>query len=90
MLEDKRKQAEDAAIENISRVYTNFSEEFASKIGNLDDEPKRDRIFLLEEMLRNTQREMNESLLKYTQELIESIDEKELIERKKASTQPKE
>ena len=85
MLEDKRAQAMTTAQDAMDQICRDFGKEFGEKVGNIDGETERDRIFILEDMLRDTQRRMNGSLLEYTKGLIESIDEKELIERKKGS-----
>lgn len=87
MQEDKRRCAVDNVIDAQERICRDFNEKFGDKIGNIDTEPERERIFILEEMLQNAQKLTNESFLRYTQELIESIDEQELIERKKANMQ---
>ena len=90
MIEEKRDQAVANAMDAFSKICTDFDEEFSSQIGDLDKEPERDRIFILEDIIRKSQQKSSESLLNYTQELIESIDEEELIRRKKGNMKERE
>ena len=90
MIEEKRDQAVANAMDTFSKICTDFDEEFSSQIGDLDKEPERDRIFILEDIIRKSQQKSSESLLNYTQELIESIDEEELIRRKKGNMKERE
>ena len=90
MIEEKRDQAVANAMDAFSKICTDFDEEFSSQIGDLDKEPERDRIFILEDIIRRSQQKSSESLLNYTQELIESIDEEELIRRKKGNMKERE
>ena len=87
MQEDKRRRAVGNVIDTQEWICRDFNDIFGEKIGDIDNEPERERIFILEEMLQNAQKLTNESFLRYTQELIESINEQELIERKKANMQ---
>jgi len=89
VLEDERQRAEEHAVDGMTQVLKDFNREFGEKIGDLDSDPGQERIFLLEDMLQDAQRQTNSLLLEYTQGLIESIDEKELIRRKKANMKAK-
>ena len=90
MLEGQRKQAVEEAKDSLDKICDDFNSEFGEKIGNIDADAPTDRIFLLEEMFAKAQGEISTTMLKYAQQLIEAIDEKELIERKKGNSQQKE
>ena len=90
MNEEIHEQAVSEAMEAFCCVCKDFDENFVNKIGNIDTEPERERIFLLEEMLRNAHKQFNGSLLDFVSALIGSIDERALIERKKENLKRRE
>ena len=79
-------EATDAASEKFDNILVKLRNAFASEIGDLDATPERERICLLEDMLHQARVATDAAFLDYASKMIESIDEDELIERKKANT----
>ena len=87
MDEEKRKDACTNAKKAFGDICDDYDCKFAERIGNIDAEPERERIFILEEIMGEAMSASNTAWLEYNRGLIQAIDEKELIRRKKANMQ---
>ena len=83
MNEEKYHELEAEVSEKFDSIISELSKRFQREIADLDSEPERDRICLLEDMIREARIASDAAYLDFMSNLINSIDEGELIERKK-------
>ena len=86
MIKECYEQSVEKARDTFGEICTEYGEKFARQVGDIDTTPDRDRIFILEELLDDIRSKSDSTWMDYTRDLVNSIDEKELIARKKENT----
>lgn len=77
------------ASEKLDSILSTFSNRFRNEISDLDAEPERERICLLEDMIHEARVSSDSVYLEFSSKLIDEIDEEELIARKKSNIKRK-